>query len=73
MTCQNCARSIERTLVATPGYESGGYMRGEGYCQFDPTTVASIDVTVSQETDIGTSIETIAKRASFAAQDTNDH
>lgn len=44
----------DMTLVVTPGYESGGYMRGEGYCQFDQTSVASVEVTISQETDIGT-------------------
>jgi hypothetical protein len=42
------------TLVVTPGVDSGGYMNGQGYCQFDETTVESISITIGQGSDAGT-------------------
>jgi hypothetical protein len=42
------------TLVVTPGVDSGGYMNGEGYCQFDATSVESISITIGQGSDAGT-------------------
>ena len=42
------------TLVVTPGSDSAGYMRGEGYCQYASTQLDGVSITVSQQTSVGT-------------------
>ncbi|WP_224123027.1 carboxypeptidase-like regulatory domain-containing protein [Nocardioides mangrovi] len=41
------------TLVVTPPADSGGYMIGDGYCQYDGTQVADLSITIGQESDAG--------------------
>ena len=42
------------TLVITTRHQSGGYMNGEGYCQFDEASVEAVSITIGRETAVGT-------------------
>ncbi len=41
------------TIVVQPGPNSGGYMRGEGYCHFDSREFADVELTTGEETYVG--------------------
>jgi hypothetical protein len=41
------------TITVDPGIDSGGYMNGEGYCQFDHAEFVGLSVTTGEETYVG--------------------
>ncbi len=41
------------TIVVNPGIDSAGYMRGEGYCQFDSADFSGFALATGEETYVG--------------------
>lgn len=41
------------TIVVNPGIDSAGYMRGEGYCQFDSADFTGFAIATGEETYVG--------------------